>query len=213
MSARTVETGYFGSLGMSDPMSSFAERSFRVAWDFSKKNVPENKTIPLMQLPKGFCIDRISLVQTKATDQDVNLTFGLASDDSATIGGTFALKDLSGETKLCRSSQPANGGAVTKTSAAVYVAATSAGSPTTEVQPVTGVTPAGAVFVDDADVLCMIVPDGLTGDKIAKGAFDLCVHGFEVFAEGVGGNALNAETYRQPLQTVANVSGGDFPED
>ena len=210
MSARTVESGYFGSLGMSDPMSSFAERTLRVAWDFSKKNVPENKTIPLLQLPKGFCIDRISVVQTKFADQSVGLTFGLASDDSKTIGGTFT---LAASSALLRSSQAADGGSVTKTSADVYVAATSAGSPTTAVKPVTGVTPAGAVFVDAADVLCMIVPDGLTNDKCAEGAFDLCIHGFEVFAEGVSGNALNIETYRTKLQTVANVSGGDFPED
>ena len=213
MGARTVESGYFGSLGMGDPMSSFAERTLRVAWDFSKKNVPENKTIPLMQIPKGFCIDRISLVQTKATDQDFAVTFGLASDDSYIVGGSFALKDLSGESALCRASYPAKVGGTTKTSAAVYVAASSGGSPTTSVTPVTGVTAEGALFVDDADVLCMIVPNGLTNDKCAKGAFDLCVHGFEVFSEGVAGNKLDIECYRTPLQTQQNVSGGEFPLD
>ncbi len=198
MGKRTIENGYFGSVGMSDPMSSFAERTLRIAWDFSKKNVPENKVIPLIQIPKGFCIDRISLVQTAATDQDVSLTFGLESDDSFTVGGSFALKDLSGETALCRSSQAAK-------QTTGYVASSSAGSPTS------ALTVGEPLFVDNADVLCMIVPDGLTGDKLAKGAFDLCVHGFEVFSEGVAGNALNRETFRDKLQTTPNVSGGQYP--
>ena len=187
MGKRTIENGYFGSVGMSDPMSSFAERTLRIAWDFSKKNVPENKVIPLIQIPKGFCIDRISLVQTAATDQDVSLTFGLESDDSFTVGGSFALKDLTGETALCRSSQAAK-------QTTGYVASSSAGSPTS------ALTVGEPLFVDDADVLCMIVPDGLTG-----------VHGFEVFSEGVASNALNRETFRDKLQTTPNVSGGQYP--
>ena len=204
MSARTVETGYFGAAGHGDPEFAFTEKTLGVTWDFGKTNVPENKTIPLMQLPKGFCIDRITVVQTEFADQSVGLTFGLKSDDSATIGGTFTLAASS--TKL-RSSQAAKGSSVTKTSAAVYVASSSGGSPTTSVQPVTAVTDGGAVFVDDDDVLCMIVPDGLTGDKCAKGAFTLAVHGFSATNEGPTANKTGNVNYRQTLQTVDNVAG------
>ena len=207
MAARTVEAGFFGAAGHGDPDFAFTDKTLGVSWDFAKTNVPENKTIPILQIPKGFLIDRISLVQTRATDQDVTLTFGLKSDNSFTVGGNFALKDLTGETALCRSSQAADGGSVTKTSAAVYVASTSAGSPTTSVQPVTGVTAAGPVFVSDDDVLCMIVPDGLTNDKLADGAFQLFVHGFSAFCEGPTVNKTGNEVYRTTLQTVDNVAG------
>lgn len=210
MSARTVEPGYFGSLGHGDPQCAFLEKTLVTSWDFSKTNVPENKTIPVMQLPKGFCIDRITVIQTAYADQGVNLTFGLKSDDSAVVGGTFA---LAASSTMLRSSQPANGGAVTKTSAAVYVASTSAGSPTTSVQPVTGVTAAGPVFVSDDDVLCMIVPDGLTGDKIAAGAFDLAIHGFSTFAEAPAENKTGNDVYRATMQTTDNVAGPRFPLD
>lgn len=204
MAARTVETGYFGQDGHGDPEFAFTDKTLVASWDFGKTNVPENKTIPIMQIPKGFCIDRISVVQTAYADQAVNLTFGLKSDNSFTIGGTFALVASS---TMLRSSQAADGGSVTKTSAAVYVASTSAGSPTTSVQPVTGVTAAGPVFVSADDVLCMIVPDSLTGDKLAAGAFTLFVHGFSAFCEGPTENKTGNTVYRQTLQTSANVAG------
>lgn len=211
MAQRTIETGYFGSVGMSDPMSSFAERTLRVAWDFGRKAVPENKTIPLLQLPKGFLIDRISVVQTKFADQAVNLTFGLGSDDTKLIGGTFA---LAASTTLLRSSQAA----AVSAGETVYVASASAGSPTKSVKVGAG---EGSLFISADDILCMVVPDGLTGDKIAEGAFDLCIHGFETFSEGVAangdGNPLHVERYRLQLQSAdnesANVSGGQFPQD
>ena len=210
MSARTVESGYFGSLGHGDPECAFTEKTIVTSWDFAKKNVPENKTIPLVQIPKGFCIDRITVVQKDYADQSVGLTFGLKSDDSFTIGSTFTL--VASSTKL-RSSQAADGGSVTKTSAAVYVASTSAGSPTTSVQPVTGVTAAGPVFVSDDDVLCMIVPDGLTGDKCAAGSFDLALHGFSTFAEAPAENKTGNAVFRPTMQTVDNVAGPRFPND
>lgn len=197
MAKRTIEKGYFGSLGMSDPLSSFTERTIRVAWDFSKKNVPENKTIPLMRIPRGFCIDRISVVQTAVADQDVNLTFGLGSDNSVQIGGTFALSDDSNA--LLRSNQAAK---ITTTTAK-----DTAGTGTVTIS-----TP-DSVFVSGDDVLCLIVPDGLTGDKIADGAFDLCVHGFETFAEASEVNPIDEEIYRQTLQVDDNVSGGQMPLD
>lgn len=189
MAARTVETGYFGKDGHGDPEFAFTDKTLIASWDFGKTNVPENKTIPILQIPKGFLIDRIGLVQTKATDQDVTLTFGLKSDNSFTVGGNFALKDLSGETALCRSSQAPK--SVTATDAAG-----------------TGTVTAGdALLVDADDVLCMIVPDSLTGDKLAAGAFTLFVHGFSAFCEGPTENKTGNEVYRQTLQTNANVAG------
>ena len=210
MSARTVETGYFGAAGHGDPMSAYTEKTLGVSWDFGKTNVPENKTIPIMQIPKGFCINRITVVQKDYADQSVGLTFGLKSDDSYTIGGTFTL--VASSTKLC-SSQAAKAMTTTKTSAAVYVASTSGGSPTTSVQPVTAVAEGGAVFAGDDDVLCMIVPDGLTNDKCAAGSFDLFVQGFSATNEGPTQNKTGNVNYRQSLQTVDNVAGERPPLD
>lgn len=201
MSERTVEDGYFGSVGMGDPETAYTESTLGVTWDFGKKNVPENKTIPLMMIPKGFLIDRISVVQTKFADQSVGLTFGLKSDTTKAVGGTFT---LAASGTLLRSSQSAAAGET------VYVASTSAGSPTKSVN-----VGAGSLFVDAADVLCMIVPDSLTNDKCAEGAFELFIHGFKVFAEAESHG--NGTPYRQTLQTAeqaaANVSGGDYPID
>lgn len=180
MAERTVEAGFFGSAGHGDPEFVFSDKTFGVSWDFSKTPVGENKTIPILQLPKGFLIDRISLVQTKATDKDVTLTFGLKSDNTKLVGGNFALKDLSSGETLCRSSQV----------------------------PVT--TPDDTdttLFVDDDDVLCMIVPDGLTNDKLADGAFQLFVHGHSAFGEGPTVNKTGNEVYRQTLQVEDNVAG------
>ena len=189
MAKRTVEEGFYGSAGMGDPMGSFTERTLRVAWDFGKKPVTQGaktggavKAIPLLALPKGFCIDRVSVVQTKPMSAALSVTFGLASDDSKTVGGTVALG--ASASALARSSAQA------------------------------GSSGAG-VFADAEDMLCMLVPVA-TGDTPAtfgEGAFDLCVHGFEAFAEGVGANPLGASAYRQTLQTQDNVSGGMMPLD
>ena len=191
MAARTVETGYFGAAGHGDPMFAFTEKTIGTSWDFAKTNVPENKTIPIMQIPKGFCIDTITVVQKEFADQSVGLTFGLKSDNSFTVGGTFTLAASS--TKL-RSSQPA------KTTSA-YAASTSAGSPTT------AIAIPSTLYVDTDDVLCMIVPDSLTGDKCAKGSFDLFIHGFSATNEGPTENKTGNVNYRQTLQTTDNVAG------
>lgn len=186
---RTVETGYFGKDGHGDPEFAYTDKTLVASWDFGKTKVDENKTIPILQLPKGFLIDRIGLVQTKATDQDVTLTFGLKSDNTQQVGGNFALKDLSssGES-LCRSSQaPVTASASDGSSGTVAV-----GSP---------------LLVDGDDVLCMIVPNGLTNDKLAAGAFTLFVHGFSAFCEGPTDNKTGNVVYRQTLQTAENVAG------
>ena len=54
MAERTVEAGYFGAVGHGDPQCSFTEKTLVTSWDFSKTNVPENKTIPIMQIPGDF---------------------------------------------------------------------------------------------------------------------------------------------------------------
>lgn len=206
MAKRNIETGYFGSVGMSDPLCSFAERTLRVAWDFGRKTVPENKTIPLMQLPKGFLIDRISVVQTKFTNAAVNLAFGLGSDNSKAVGGTFAL--VATGTLLRASQSPA-----TTTTSATVTGGTAGESVTVPIP--------GSLFVAADDILCMVVPDNISGDELNAGAFDLCIHGFEAFAEGVAANGednpLRIDDYRLPLQgtadEAANKSGGQFPQD
>ena len=201
MATRNVAEGYFGSVGHGNPESSFCERTISTSFDFGLKAVPENVTIPVMEIPKGFCIDRISVVQTKVADQDIStLTFGMKSDDSVQIGGNFSVSDDA--TALARSSQPAS-------TATVNCTVTGAEGAT-----VTAPVPA-AYFATAADTLCLIIPDGLTGDQIAKGAIDIAVHGFEVFAEAYDGNAQGREVYREKLQTAnqeaTNVSGGQFP--
>lgn len=192
MAERTVETGYFGAEGHGDISVVCAEKTIATSWDFGKTAVPENKTIPIMQLPKGFCIDRISVVQTKFADQSLALGFGLKSDTAKAVGGTFM---LAASGTLLRSSQKAG-----------TASGTVSGS---------NVTFSGedCVFVDGDDVLCMIVPNNLTGDECAAGAFDVFIHGFSVFAEGCTENKTGNENYRKTLQTQDNVAGPRFPID
>lgn len=101
MAERNVEAGYFGSAGHGNPEIVFSDKTLGVSWDFSKTEVGANKTIPILQIPKGFCIDRISLIQTKATNAACAITFGLKSDNTKVVGGNFNL----GTDTLCRSSQ------------------------------------------------------------------------------------------------------------
>ena len=221
MAKRTIETGYFGSVGMSDPLSSFSERTLRVAWDFGRKAVPENKTIPLMQLPKGFLIDRISVVQTKAVNAAATVTFGLGSDDTKVVGGNFAL--VASGTLLRSSQAPAVGAqpTVTTTLSGTVDPSTGSVAGVTASSSASGGSGAGSLFIEADDILCLVVPDGITGDELNVGAFDLCIHGFEAFAEGVAANGeanpLRVDDYRLPLQSAANeesnVSGGQFPQD
>lgn len=194
MSARTLESGFYGSVGMSDPLSSFEDVTLRVAWDFGKKAVPENKTIPLMQLPKGLLIDRISVIQTKGVNAATTVTFGLASDSAVAVGGNFALGLGTAASPLLRSSQ-----------APKAASASDGDSGTVSVE--------SSLYVAADDILCLIVPDGVTGDALNAGAFDVCIRGYRVFAEQLTTNPLNVESYRAPLQTLNNISGGQWPLD
>ena len=69
------------------------------------------------------------------------------------------------------------------------------------------------VIVSADDVLCMIVPDGLTGNKCAAGAFDLAIHGFSTFAEAPAENKTGNPVCRPTMQTQDNVAGPRFPLD
>jgi hypothetical protein len=166
MAERNVATGFFGAAGHGDPEFVFSDKTLGVSWDFSKTNVDASMTIPILQIPKGFCIDRISVIQTKATNAACTLTFGLKSDSTKVVGGNFAL----GTSALLRSSQAAG----------------------------------STDFVNDDDVLCMVVPD--TTD-LTDGAFSLFIHGFSAFGEGPTVNKTGNEVYRQTLQVEDNVAG------
>ena len=102
---RTLATGFYGSVAMGDPMSAFTDRTFMVAYDFTKKAVPANKVVPLIAVPKGLVIDRISVVQTKADADASKIKFALASDEEGFIGTEFQLGD---EENLLRDSQSAS---------------------------------------------------------------------------------------------------------
>ena len=181
MAKRTVETGVFGALGVEDPVSFTAHRTLGRVIDFAKVNLAENKTFPILPIPKGMCITTIAVEQLIATDQDVTVTFGLASDSTKAVGGNFALKDLSATSEeLLRSCQDA-------------ASSTNSG-----------------LFVNEADMLCLIVPDALTGDKLAKGKIAVYIDGFETFGEGFESVPSDTEAWRTKLQTQDNVSGGQI---
>lgn len=202
MSARTVETGFFGALGVSNPVATLSDINRGRSVNFKKTNAAENKTYPLIPIPAGMCITEIAVEQTEACDQDWNLTFGLASSDAIAVGGTFALTD--DPTALLRSCQAAK---ITANATDYYVATSSAGSPTTKVNLPT--TKEG-LFVSASDMLCLVMPDSLTNDKIAKGKINVYVRGFMTFGESYTATPANTEDYRAKLQTQDNVSGGQL---
>lgn len=91
MAKRTIEKEFFGSVAMGNPESAFTEHTFAVSYDFAKKAVPKGKTIPMIAIPKGFFITSIAVVQTKNTNNNVAVTFGLASDAAKSVGGSVTL--------------------------------------------------------------------------------------------------------------------------
>lgn len=200
MSERTLVEGKFGALGFSDPSFSLPRWCRGRILDFTKTPVDENTVVPIMRLPKGLVIRSIGVNQIEATDQDVAVTFGLASDTTKAVGGSFALKDLSATNEApCRDWQPAG----SKTATATVTGGASGESVTVPVPDV--------VFVDKADVLCLILPNSLTGDKLAKGKIEVFVEGFEGFGEGYeSANGMCDEPWRKKLQTTDNVSGGQI---
>jgi len=176
MSALTINsTASSGPTGVaapaySDPGASMPLVKLCREIDFSKQSFAENKNYAFMPIPKGFLVTFIALDQLEPTNADVTVTFATKNDPTTAIGGDFALKDLSGETALCRSVQPA-------TKSAAYAASSSAGSPTTAIA-IPGTYLAGA-----DDTLCIKVPDDVTGDAISAGKIRVALLGYMVFDE------------------------------
>lgn len=92
MAKRTIDTEFYGSVAMGNPESSFAEHTLVVSYDFSKKGVAASKVVPMIAIPKGFYITSLAVVQTKKTNADVSVTFGLASDSGKSVGEAVGLK-------------------------------------------------------------------------------------------------------------------------
>ena len=97
MAAITPETGYFGGVGISDPVYTMNQRVIGREIDFAKSKIEASKYYPVLPIPAGFCVTHIALEQYGAADADVELTFAPKSDD------TKASKFTLGATTLCRS--------------------------------------------------------------------------------------------------------------
>lgn len=220
-----TEPGFFGSVAIGNPKSSFAERTLVASVDFGRKEVAENTKVGIMELPAGFLIDRVTVVQTKPVAtalvaDSTAIKFGPNSDSTVFFGGQYAL-GATKETFVRSCTAP---GAVVQPTVTLSGQLTvtddkvdlSGGTATAS----GGSGPGGGYFVSAPDLLCMDVPDGQTGDKIAEGAFEIAVHGYEVAfdaGDGFDGNSLGRKVFRNPLQTAeneaANVAGPQWPID
>ena len=138
--------------------------------DFSKQSFKENKNYPFMPIPKGFLATFIAVDQLEPTNGDVTVTFATKNADTVAIGGDFALKDLSGETALCRSVQPA-------TKSAAYAAASSGGAVTS------AIAIPGTFLAAADDTLCIKVPDNVSDDAISAGKLRVALLGYMAFDE------------------------------
>lgn len=68
------------------------------------------------------------------------------------------------------------------------------------------------VFSNAADMLCVCIPDALTGDKAAKGKFTVHMIGYQVFGESLGDVPAEMPAWTEgqtAAQAEGNVSGGD----
>lgn len=92
MAKRNINPEFYGSVAMGNPESSFTEHTLVVSYDFSKKAVPKATVVPMIALPKGFYVTSLAVVQTKKTNSDVSVTFGLASDSTKSVGESVGLK-------------------------------------------------------------------------------------------------------------------------
>jgi len=200
--ALSTETGFFGAIGVDDPVCTFPEVTIGRTVDFAKTNVDENKNYPILPIPAGFVITDIAVKQLEAADQDATIKFKVKSDEKQ-LGADIALKDLSSSAEsLARYC----GSAVnTAEGSTLYAATSSAGSPTQSFKvPAT----ASGYFASAADMLCLCTPSSLTGDKLTKGKVAVYLRGFQAFAEGTVSAPAGTEAYRGMLQTQDNVSGG-----
>lgn len=97
MAAITPETGYFGGVGISDPVYTMNQRVIGREIDFAKSKIEASKYYPVLPISAGFCVTHIAVEQYGAADADVELTFAPKSDD------TKASKFTLGATTPCRS--------------------------------------------------------------------------------------------------------------
>lgn len=82
----------------------------------------------------------------------------------------------------------------------------------TRVCSVANATDGTPVFSDAADMLCVCIPDALTGDKASKGKFAVHMIGYQVFGESLGDVPAEMPAWTEgqtSVQAAANVSGGD----
>ena len=183
----------------SDPGESMPLKKLCREIDFSKQSFAENKNFPFMPIPKGFRAQFIAVEQLEPTNADVTVTFATKNDATQAIGGDFALKDLSGETALCRSVQPA-------TKSAAYAASSSAGSPTTAIA-----IPGTFLAVAD-DTLCIKVPDGVDGDAISAGKLRVALLGYMAFDESAEFGNGTAPMRTATPSSLDNTSSADYDD-
>ena len=196
MAALTVTDGVFGARSTECPATFFRMVDYNRTVDFAKREAADNANYALLPVPKGFMISHLAVEQLEYfADASKDWTFKLKSD-STQIGGTFTPVTTGAMVRVC---DPA-------LASAGYVASASAGSPTTAVS-----IPA-AKFSSAADMLCVCIPDGLTGDKASKGKFTVHMIGYQVFGESLGDVPAETPAWTEgqtSAQAAANISGGD----
>lgn len=203
MAALTVDsTVGIGAKCFGDPAVTYPPVvALRREVDISKVALNENTNFAFMPIPKGFLATHIAVEQTKYADQSVTLTFATKNDATKAVGGNFTLAATS--TKL-RSCQPV------KTTAA-YAASSSIADTTSSGAVTTAIAIPDSMFFAADDILCIKVPDSLTGDKLTAGAFSVTLLGHMVFGESVD-LAHGSTPLREKQQDTAldNVSGGPY---
>ena len=186
----------FGAKGAYCPATLMKRVDYNRTIDFSEANVSESKNYEIIPIPKGFLVEFLAVEQLEHIDEAATVTFATKNADTTAIGGNYALTATS---TMLRSCQPA------ASTAAGYVASSSAGSPTT------ALSIPGAYFSSTADTLCLCVPS-LTGDGLTKGKIVVHMIGYQTFGESLGDIASGTPAFatgQTAAQAAANVSGGD----
>lgn len=188
------DTKIFGATGAHCDAQIMKMVEYSREFDFGQTAVAENASYELLPIPAGFLATHIVVKQETSTDQDVTITFDTFKDASKDIGGNFALKDLSGETELCFECQ----------SVSKVTAKDAAGTGTVDAPKF--------LFFKTADILCLTLPNGLTGDKIAKGKIRVSLIGYQVCGSSLSDidiGSLEWATGQSSEDFGKNKSGGD----
>lgn len=190
MAALTVTDGVFGARGTECPATIFRMVDYNRTVDFAKREVADNANYALIPVPKGFMISHLAVEQLEYfADASKNWTFKLKSD-STQIGGTFT---------------PVTTGTMVRVCNPATTASASDGASGT-------VAVGSAKFSSAADMLCVCIPDGLTGDKASAGKFAVHMIGYQVFGESLDDVPAEMPAWAEGQtsdQAAANVSGGD----